>query len=93
MALLEQDQVEHRLEELDGWDLEDRAIVKRFKGSDFSASVELVNRIAPVANDLDHHPDLSISWDTVTVMITTHSEGGLTESDFELARRIDALGS
>jgi 4a-hydroxytetrahydrobiopterin dehydratase len=41
---------------------------------------------------MDHHPDLEISWKTVTVTITTHSEGGLTEADFELARRIDALG-
>jgi 4a-hydroxytetrahydrobiopterin dehydratase len=92
MALLERDEIEHRLQELDGWDLEGEAIVKQFKGDDFSGSVDFVNRVTPVANELDHHPDLSISWDTVTVMITSHSAGGLTESDFELARRIDALG-
>jgi 4a-hydroxytetrahydrobiopterin dehydratase len=40
---------------------------------------------------MNHHPDLEISWSTVTVSISTHSEGGLTENDFELARRIDAL--
>ena len=89
--LLERDEVEQRVDELDGWDLEGQAIVKQFKRGDFSGAVALVNAIEPVANGLDHHPDLSISWETVTVMITTHSAGGLTASDFELAARIDAL--
>jgi 4a-hydroxytetrahydrobiopterin dehydratase len=91
MALLERDEVEQRVEELEGWDLEGQAIVKQFKRGDFSGAVELVDRIVPVANAMNHHPDVSISWETVTVMITTHSEGGLTASDFELAGRIDAL--
>jgi 4a-hydroxytetrahydrobiopterin dehydratase len=90
MTLLERDQIEHRLSELDGWELEGEAIVKQFKRGDFSGSVDFVNQITPVANELNHHPDLSISWDTVTVLATTHSQGGLTDSDFELARRIDA---
>lgn len=93
MTLLERDEVDHRLRELDGWDLEGEAIVKQFKRNDFSGSVELVNAIVPVANEMNHHPDLSISWDTVTVMVTTHSEGGLTANDFELANRIDALAA
>ena len=50
-----------------------------------------MNRLTPEAEDMSHHPDLGISWKTVTVTITTHSEGGLTDNDFELARRIDAL--
>jgi 4a-hydroxytetrahydrobiopterin dehydratase len=89
--LLERDDVEQRVEEADGWDLEGQAIVKQFKRGDFSGAVALVNVIEPVANQLNHHPDLSISWETVTVMITTHSAGGLTAADFELAERIDAL--
>ena len=52
-----------------------------------------MNRLTQIAEKLNHHPDLQISWNTVTVSITTHSEGGLTESDFELAGRIDALGA
>jgi len=91
MALLERDEVEQRLEELDGWDLEGHALVKQFKRGDFSGAVALVNAIEPVANERNHHPDLSISWETVTVMITTHSEGGLTAADFELAVAVDAL--
>ncbi len=91
MALLERDEVEQRVDELDGWDLEGHAIVKQFKRGDFSGAVDLVDRIVPVANEMNHHPDVSISWETVTILITTHSEGGLTASDFELAGRIDAL--
>jgi 4a-hydroxytetrahydrobiopterin dehydratase len=50
-----------------------------------------VNRLTAEAESLNHHPDLEISWSTVTVSISTHSEGGLTDNDFELARRIEAL--
>jgi 4a-hydroxytetrahydrobiopterin dehydratase len=53
--------------------------------------IEFVNRLTPEAEDTNHHPDLEISWNKVTVSITTHSEGGLTENDFELARRLDGL--
>jgi 4a-hydroxytetrahydrobiopterin dehydratase len=91
MALLERDEVEQRLAEADGWELEDRAIVKRFERGDFSGAVAFVVALEPVANELGHHPDVSISWDTVTVLITTHSAGGLTAADFDLAARIDAL--
>jgi len=91
MALLDRDEVEQRLEELDGWDLEGHASVKQFKRGDFSGAVALVKTIEPVANEMNHHPDLSISWETVTVLITTHSDGGLTASDFDLAARIDEL--
>jgi 4a-hydroxytetrahydrobiopterin dehydratase len=53
--------------------------------------VDFVNRLTPVAEEMNHHPDPEISWNTVTVKITTHSEGGLTSNDFELAGRIDGL--
>jgi 4a-hydroxytetrahydrobiopterin dehydratase len=89
--LLERDEIEQRVDELEGWDLEGEAIVKQFKRGDFSGAVALVDAIEPVANEANHHPDLAISWETVTVMITTHSAGGLTAADFELAARIDAL--
>lgn len=89
--LLKRDEVEQRVAELDGWDLEGEAIVKQFKRGDFSGAVAFVKAIEPVANEANHHPDLSISWETVTAMITTHSAGGLTAADFELAARIDRL--
>ncbi|HVG76210.1 MAG TPA: 4a-hydroxytetrahydrobiopterin dehydratase [Thermoleophilaceae bacterium] len=92
MARLSDTEIEERLEGLDGWEHVGDAIVKEFENGDFKGSVDLVNRITPEAEELNHHPDLEISWSTVKVTITTHSEGGLTEGDFELARRIDALG-
>jgi 4a-hydroxytetrahydrobiopterin dehydratase len=91
MPLLSDEEVERRLDALSGWEREGDAIRKSFKREDFKDSVNFVNRLTPVAEGMNHHPDLQISWDTVTVSITTHSEGGLTENDFELASRIDAL--
>ena len=91
MGLLSQDEAQQRAEGLDGWALKDAMLTKEVKGDDFASSVRLVNRIAEVAEEMNHHPDLEISWDTVRISITTHSEGGLTASDFELAARIDAL--
>lgn len=92
MARLNEQEIDERLGGVQGWERSGDAIVKRFDNGDFKGSVDFVNRITPVAEEMNHHPDLEISWNTVTVTITTHSEGGLTEGDFELARRIDALG-
>ena len=91
MALLDDEEIEERLGVLDGWTRDGEAIAKDFKRDEFTGSVEFVNQILPVAEELNHHPDLAISWDTVSVTISTHSEGGLTASDFDLAERIDAL--
>jgi 4a-hydroxytetrahydrobiopterin dehydratase len=91
MARLSDTEIDERLSGLDGWARSGDAIVKQFEKGDFKGSVDFVNRLTPEAEDMNHHPDLEISWSTVTVSITTHSEGGLTENDFELARRIDAL--
>ena len=91
MALLSDEEIEERVGFLDGWTRDGEAITKDFKRDEFTGSVGFVNEVMPVAEELNHHPDLAISWDTVTVTISTHSEGGLTASDFELAERIDAL--
>ncbi len=93
MARLEEDEVERRLAELPSWSRSGEAITRDFRCGDFAGSVEFVNRLTPVAEEMDHHPDLAISWNTVTVTLSTHSEGGLTAADFELARRIDDLAS
>jgi 4a-hydroxytetrahydrobiopterin dehydratase len=91
MARLEEDEIEQRLEALEGWSRDGQAIAKEFERGDFMGSVGLVNEIAPVAEEMGHHPDLAISWDTVTVSLSTHSEGGLTGADFDLAQQIDDL--
>ncbi len=92
MPLLSDDEIQARLDELDGWAREGDAIKKQFQLEDFKGSVDFVNRLTPAAEEMNHHPDLEISWDKVTVTLSTHSEGGLTENDFELAGKIDALG-
>jgi 4a-hydroxytetrahydrobiopterin dehydratase len=92
MPLLSDEEIGRRLEATSGWEREGDAIRREFKQGDFKGAVDFVNRIMPVAEAMNHHPDLAISWNTVTVTITTHSEGGLTENDFELAARIDVLG-
>jgi 4a-hydroxytetrahydrobiopterin dehydratase len=84
--------IDSRLSELEGWVREDDAIVKTFKLADFVGSVEFVDKMVHPAEEMGHHPDLSISWNEVRVSITTHAAGGLTANDFELARRIDRLG-
>ncbi|HXF32017.1 MAG TPA: 4a-hydroxytetrahydrobiopterin dehydratase [Solirubrobacterales bacterium] len=91
MALLGDDEIRTKLAELDGWERSGEAIVKVFKRGDFVGSVKFVDALAAPAEEMGHHPDLEISWDTVTVTISTHSEGGLTAADFELAAKIDAV--
>lgn len=91
MARLSAGDIDRRLEELEGWSREGETITKDFERGDFMGSVGLVNDVAPIAEEMGHHPDLAISWDTVTVTLTTHSEGGLTGADFDLAQRIDDL--
>jgi 4a-hydroxytetrahydrobiopterin dehydratase len=92
MSRLDDAEIESRLAGLKGWERAGDAIRKAFKREDFVGSVEFVRALVGPAEEMGHHPDLEISWDTVTVTVTTHSEGGLTENDFELASHIDALG-
>jgi 4a-hydroxytetrahydrobiopterin dehydratase len=91
MALLSQSEIDARLAELSAWEQKGEAIEKSFTRGDFVGSVEFVSSLVEPAEGMNHHPDLAISWDTVTVTISTHSEGGLTAADFELAAKIDAL--
>jgi 4a-hydroxytetrahydrobiopterin dehydratase len=91
MARLSDEQIEQELAGLEGWERNGDAIERVFELADFKGSVDFVNRLTPEAEDMNHHPDLAISWNKVTVTLSTHSEGGLTENDFELARRIATL--
>jgi 4a-hydroxytetrahydrobiopterin dehydratase len=91
MALLSDSEIETRLAELSGWERSGEEIVKRFERGDFVGSVRFAESVVEPAEAMGHHPDLEISWGTVTVRISTHSEGGLTAADFELAAKIDAL--
>jgi 4a-hydroxytetrahydrobiopterin dehydratase len=91
MALLEDQEIEQKLGELEGWQREGDAITKTFENGDFVGSVKFVDSLVEPAEGMNHHPDLELSWDKVKVSITNHAEGGLTNNDFELAKQIDAL--
>ncbi|MBW3542483.1 MAG: 4a-hydroxytetrahydrobiopterin dehydratase [Planctomycetes bacterium] len=91
---LSADEARRQLAELDGWELSDdgKRIRRKFKMKDFMAAIELFNDIARTAEDEGHHPDLHLKdYRKATVELTTHAVGGLTENDFILAAKIDAL--
>ena len=92
MAVLSEDQVQIRLEAIEGWQLAGEAIEREWKLDDFAAAVAFVNRVADLAEQANHHPDILIyGWNKVRLTLSTHSEGGLTDSDFGLAARIDGV--
>ncbi len=91
MELLSDEEIETRLEELEGWKREDRFIQRTFKLPRFLKAIEFINRVAELAEEADHHPNLSNVWRSVTLKFTTHDAGGLTERDFNMASKINAL--
>ena len=75
------------------WERQGDELVKERRGKDFADSLAYVNAVGALAEEMDHHPDIDIRWNTVTLRLTTHSAGGLTDLDLDLARRIDALSA
>jgi 4a-hydroxytetrahydrobiopterin dehydratase len=91
MAKIPLDEIKNRLASLSGWQLAENAIKKQFKFSDFRSAMDFVNRVADAADTVDHHPDIIINYTRVTMSLSTHSAGGITEKDFALAQQIDSL--
>jgi 4a-hydroxytetrahydrobiopterin dehydratase len=75
-----------------GWRREGTELVKEVRRSGFAGALAFVNQVGALAEAADHHPDIDIRWDTVTLRLSTHSAGGLTEKDLSLAAQVDALG-
>jgi 4a-hydroxytetrahydrobiopterin dehydratase len=71
------------------WTREGDELVKQVTRSDFVDAVRFVDALVPVAEEANHHPDVAISWNKVTLRLSTHSVGGLTQRDLDLAARID----
>lgn len=86
-----ENQIRAKLAELPGWTYEEGWLRRRFQTDGWPATLLLVNQIAFVSEAAWHHPDLSVSWAKVTVKLMTHSENGITDRDFELARKIDEV--
>jgi len=91
MARLSDREIADRLKALSGWALAGNAIEKAYRFGDFKSAMAFVNRVAEVAEELDHHPDILIQYDRVRLTLSSHDSGGVTERDFRLAGRIDAL--
>ena len=89
--LLSPDGVSAALAELNGWSGDDKQISRSVKAPTFIVGIRLVDAVAEVADEMDHHPDIDIRWTTVTFTCATHSKGGVTDADITLARRIDEL--
>ena len=91
MALLSESEIREGLRTSEGWQLKGNEITKTYTHKDFIDSISFVSRVAILAEKANHHPDILIQYNKVTLTLSTHSEGGLTENDFNLARKIDRV--
>jgi 4a-hydroxytetrahydrobiopterin dehydratase len=91
--LLSSDDVTTSLAHLAGWTGDPTGIARSIEASSFLAGIALVDAVAQVAEKADHHPDIDIRWRTVTFRLSTHSAGGVTAKDIDLARQINAVSS
>jgi 4a-hydroxytetrahydrobiopterin dehydratase len=89
MAILSDQEIDAQLKKLTDWTVEGRAIRKQFTFPDFPAAVAFVTRLVPDAEAADHHPDIVINYRRVTLLYSTHSEGGITQKDFDGAAMAD----
>jgi len=86
--LLSESAIQQQMAALPAWQLEGKELVKEFRFASYLAGIDFVRRVAVLAEALNHHPDLLVGWRKVTVRLSTHSAGGLTRLDFELAGQI-----
>jgi 4a-hydroxytetrahydrobiopterin dehydratase len=91
MPVLAESELKQQVEGLDGWVVRGGALEKSYDRGDFDGSIAFVNAVAQAANAADHHPDISVSWDTVTLRWVNHSAGGITEKDVAMAKKSDEL--
>jgi 4a-hydroxytetrahydrobiopterin dehydratase len=91
LVKLDPETIKRRLSKLKGWRFEGNSLVRELEFDDFDAAISCIVKLAPVANKLDHHPDIYNSYNKVRLSLTTHEEGGVTEKDFELATQINLL--
>lgn len=91
MEVLSKEQIEKELNNIPGWVLDENEIEKTFEFTDFKAAINFVNKIAEVAEEHGHHPDIEINYNKVELELSTHSVGGVTEKDISLAKAIDSL--
>ena len=91
MTILNTEARNQFLNEHPEWQLDGEVLNRVFAHADFNAAMGFVIRVALLAETADHHPDIDIRWNKVSIALTTHDQGGLTEKDTDLAAAIDAL--
>lgn len=92
MTLLNENEIRGKLKAVKDWTFAGNQIGKEFKLKDFKSVLEFVNKIGNTAEEMNHHPDIFMhSWNKVKITISTHSEGGVTAKDFQLAEKIEGL--
>ncbi|HNE87841.1 MAG TPA: 4a-hydroxytetrahydrobiopterin dehydratase [Actinomycetota bacterium] len=90
---LTSDEIAAQLPDLTDWAGDTVALRRSVEFADFPTAITAVDRVAEVAEEMSHHPDIDIRWRTVTFALSTHSAGGVTQLDVELAHRIDAIAA
>lgn len=90
-SLLSPAQISTELAATPSWQIENGELTRTFTLADFRAALALVNQVGEFAEAANHHPDIDIRWNRVRLALVTHSEGGLTQKDFDLAAQIDSL--
>ncbi len=94
MNALSKQEIEKMLGDIPGWKFADNNIGKEFLLNDFKSALAFVNKIGNEAEKMDHHPDIFIhSWNKVKITLSTHSAGGITQNDFNLAKKIENIES
>lgn len=91
MSVLTESQIRRALKPLKGWKRHGTAIKKMFTKKDFVSAMGFVQSVAILAEKMDHHPEIDIRWNTVTLVLSTHSKGGITHKDIALAEQINSL--
>jgi 4a-hydroxytetrahydrobiopterin dehydratase len=91
MEKLTTEKIKTALATVPDWKKKGATIVRTYQFKDFPAAIKFVRAVAGLAEKAWHHPDIDIRWNKVTLALTTHDAGGLTEKDFDLARKFDAL--
>ena len=91
MAKLNASQIKTALQSVPDWTKKGSTITRTFQFKDFPMAIKFVNAVAKLAEKAWHHPDIDIRWNKVTLTLTTHDAGGLTEKDFKLAKQFDRL--
>ena len=89
--ILSSSDIKTEMKRIPEWEHEKKEIERVFEFDDFTQAIDFVNAVAEIAEEDEHHPDIDVRYNKVRLVLSTHSKGGLTERDFDLAEKIDTL--